>query len=248
MKNNYCHISVVLDRSGSMSSCVKETREGFNKFISDQQKNSGETTVSLAQFDDKYEVNYQFKPIKEVPFLDTNNFIPRGMTALLDAMGKTINETGKQLADLNEKERPSRVIMVILTDGEENSSREFTRQQVFDMVKHQQDKYNWDFVFLGANQDAIATASQYGIGAKSAMNYVGSNSVQAFAAASNYTSSFRSAPSVAASKLCAFSDEERDEAMNTGGTTAGNSTVVPSVSKTQINKAKIKKLSSTSAK
>lgn len=169
MKEGYAHVSVVLDRSGSMDSVKDDTIGSFNSFIKDQKKEPGECTFSLIQFDDKYEVVHEFKKLGDVPELDGKTFVPRGSTALLDAIGRTINDTGKKLAEMKDSERPERVIFVILTDGMENASREFTNDRVHEMIKHQTEKYNWQFVFLGADQDAIATAHIYGIKAGNSM-------------------------------------------------------------------------------
>ena len=239
MREGYTHIAVVLDRSGSMGSCKSVTIEGLNSFINKQKMVKGEGTITLVQFDDCYEVNYDFLPLENTPLLTDSSYVPRGMTALLDAIGRTIDETGAKLAALPENKRPARVIIVIQTDGLENSStkyisppssfdinvRSFQHIQSYDkgarvreMIKHQQEKYNWDFVFLGAGQDAIATAINYGINAKSAMTYDTDNSVQAFNSVSNYTSSYRSAPNMRSAKLCSFSDEDRENAVDASTT------------------------------
>jgi hypothetical protein len=216
MKDNYTHVSIVLDRSGSMSSCEDVTREGFNTFVTKQQKEKGEATVSLVQFDDQYEVNYEFKNLQDVPLLTKTTYTPRGMTALLDAIGKTINSTGKRLAQMEEKDRPSKVLFVIQTDGFENNSNEFTREKIFEMIKHQREKYQWGFVFLGANQDAIATATSYGISANSAMSYNPINSKAVFSGClHNFTTAYRSAStSNSANMTTSFSDEDRQTAVN----------------------------------
>ena len=141
MKQNLCDITIVLDRSGSMSSVQADTIGGFNTFIKEQRKLPGECNVSLVQFDDQYEPQYAGKPVGDAPFLDEKTFQPRGMTALLDAIGRTINETGKRLGAMDDDDRPSKVLFVILTDGGENSSKEFTRAKVFEMISHQKTAY-----------------------------------------------------------------------------------------------------------
>lgn len=168
MQENYTDVSVVLDRSGSMASVRADTEGGFNTFVNEQKKVPGKCLFSLYQFDDVYETVYEGRDVKDVPKLDLQ---PRNSTALLDAIGKTINKTGERLRNLSESQRPSKVVILVQTDGEENASKEYSRDRIFEMIKHQREKYNWEFVFLGANQDAIATATSYGFSAKSSLTY-----------------------------------------------------------------------------
>lgn len=212
MKKDFADITVVLDRSGSMSSVRADTIGGFNSFIEEQRKVPGECNASLVQFDDQYEVVYTAKPVKDAPALTTETFVPRGMTALLDAIGRTINETGKRLSVIPEADRPGKVIFVILTDGGENSSKEYTREKVFEMITHQKSAYQWDFVFLGANQDAISTGAGLGIARGSTMTYA-SNAVgtkHAFRSASNYAASSRTVGSAS------FSEADREKQKQAG--------------------------------
>lgn len=155
-------IVAVLDRSGSMGTVRSDAIGGFNTFLREQKANPQPADLRIVLFDSKYETLYS-GDIQEAPELTVDTFVPRGMTALLDALGKSINETGEHLAKLPEDQRPNRVIFVILTDGEENASREFTREQVFDLITHQKEKYSWQFVFLAANQDAITTGKELGM-------------------------------------------------------------------------------------
>ena len=167
MKTGLAEIVVVLDRSGSMISIRKDMEGGFNTFIKEQQKLPGECNVTLTQFDDKYDIVYSGKPLKDVPDLE---LVPRGATALMDAIGRTINEVGARLKGTAEAARPERVLFVIITDGGENSSHEFTKPKINEMVTHQRTKYNWEFVYIGANQDSYGEAHGYGIGI--AQNFV----------------------------------------------------------------------------
>ncbi len=171
MSKNYCDLTILLDKSGSMEAVKSDTIGGINSFLDDQSKIAGECRVSLYQFDDEYETTYENALISVAPRLNNDNYRTRGWTALLDAIGKTVNSIGNRLSKLPENDRPSKVIFVIQSDGQENRSKEFTRVAIFDMIKHQQEKYNWKFVFLGANMDAIATASSYGISSKSSLTY-----------------------------------------------------------------------------
>lgn len=193
MKKDTTLIAVVLDRSGSMSSCRDDTIGGFNTFLSEQRKQPGEALITLTQFDDVYDIVYSKQNIKHTADLTEATYVPRGNTALLDAIGRTINDVGAQLKALPESERPSKVIFVIITDGQENASREYNRQRIMDMITHQRDKYNWEFVYLGANQDAITVATNYGILATNAVGYTssGKGTRSAFSAASKSMSNYR---------------------------------------------------------
>lgn len=170
-KPNSTEIIVILDRSGSMEPIAADMCGGFDQFIADQRKEPGTCTVSLAQFAGEYETVYSAVDIHSVPPLA---LIPRGNTALLDAIGRTINETGERLSSMAEDARPSKVIVLIITDGEENASREFTQAQINGMITHQREAYSWDFVYLGANQDAIAVAKGLGVPPAAAINYAAS--------------------------------------------------------------------------
>lgn len=154
MKKDLCEIIMVLDESGSMGSCKSDTIGGVNEFLKNQKRIKGEVNVTLVKFSDYYNVVNDAIPLNQVVYLDDNNYTPSYTTALLDAVGKTINIIGKRLADTHEENRPEKVIFVIITDGMENASRGFTRSQIFDMVSHQKQKYNWEFIFLGADIDA----------------------------------------------------------------------------------------------
>jgi hypothetical protein len=164
-------ITVVLDRSGSMASIASDVIGGLNTFIQGQAQVEGEARFTLAQFDDQYEVVHAHVPVQQVPPLTDRTYVPRGSTALLDAIGRTIIDTGARLAMLPEAERPEAVIFAVQTDGLENASREFTRQQVFEMIRHQEEKYAWQFVFLAADQDAIDEGGKMGFAAASALDY-----------------------------------------------------------------------------
>lgn len=196
MKNNYTHISLVLDRSGSMESMRDDAIGGFNTFLKDQQAVPGTATLTLVQFDDRYEKQVDAAPLAGVKPLDATTFVPRGSTALLDAIGRTINETGARLATMPEAERPEKVLFVTLTDGMENASRVFSRSQIFDKITHQRDVYDWEFVFLAANQDAIEAGAAMGFAADASATYAGSGKGQrqAMQAVSQATAKYRSAP------------------------------------------------------
>jgi uncharacterized protein YegL len=154
MKKDLTEIVLILDESGSMGSVKTDTIGGFNEFLSSQKKIKGNANVTFVKFSDYYKVVNEGTDIKHVSELNESNYTPSYSTALLDAVGKTINSVGQRLKDTPENQRPEKVIVAIITDGYENSSKEFSRKQIFDMVSHQRDKYNWEFLFLGADIDA----------------------------------------------------------------------------------------------
>lgn len=158
-------ISIVLDRSGSMASIKEDTIGGFNTFISEQQKVDGKGSLTMVQFDNEFEFVHKAVPLKKVPPLDDTTFVPRGSTALLDAIGRTLEYTGARLGRMKKAERPGQVLFVIITDGEENASREFSLEQINRMIGQRTEKDLWQFVFIGANQDAIQSGRQLGIDA-----------------------------------------------------------------------------------
>lgn len=172
MHQNYTEIAFVLDRSGSMESCREAAVAGFNGFLQEQQQTNGSAKLTLVLFDDKYLVPINALPPLEILPLTEPDFVPRGSTALLDAIGRTIDELGVRFAALAEAERPAQVIVAIFTDGAENSSQNYTWREIARLIKQQTEQYRWTFLFLGANQDAIATAAQMNIAAGNAATYV----------------------------------------------------------------------------
>jgi len=171
MKEGLCEIVVVLDKSGSMSVLTQETILGYNNFIQDQRKLPGEARATLVLFDTEYRILYNGLPISEVPELTNKEYFPNGWTALNDAVAKTILDVGKRLDETSEDEKPEKVIMTIITDGLENSSKEYDKRMIREMIEHQKSIYSWEFIYLGANQDAFAEGSSYGIDAKDINNY-----------------------------------------------------------------------------
>lgn len=163
MKANFADITIVLDSSSSMAGQREETLTILRKFVKDQADVPGEANLTLFQFSDGLPELIFSKPIKSVLASDFDQYYPNGYTALLDAMATVIDKTGNRLADMPEAIRPDRVCVVFVTDGEENRSRFFTKAQVDTRIAHQKQKYNWDFMYFGADQDAIAVGSSYGI-------------------------------------------------------------------------------------
>ena len=172
MKKDLAEIIFILDRSGSMSGIESDTIEGYNSFLAAQRKVEGEAQVTTVLFDDKYELLHDGVNIKDVKPITEKEYFALGSTALLDAIGKTIINVGIRLNNTHESERPAKVIFVITTDGQENASREFSYKKIKEMISEQQYKYSWEFIFLGANNDAVKEAESLGIKASRASNYV----------------------------------------------------------------------------
>ena len=200
-------IAALLDRSGSMSTSKAATEDGWRELIEDQRGEPGDCEVMLAQFDTEFEVLYAPTPIASVPEFVV---VPRGGTALLDATGRLITEVGERLASLPAEQRPGRVICLIMTDGGENSSQQWSLNRVKALITQQQEVYGWEFIFLGANIDAVAVAVSMGMDSRKAMmyddkSYVGSR--EAFR---------RSSVALKATRAgfdAEFSPEDRDAAM-----------------------------------
>lgn len=174
MNNKLTELVMIIDRSGSMSGLIDDAIGGYNSFIEKQKEEDGEVVLTTILFDDKYEILHDRVNLENIQPLTRKEYFARGMTALLDAIGKTINNIGENLNNTPEEERPSKIIFVITTDGFENASREFSYSKIKEMIEHQQEKYNWQFLFLGANIDAIGTANSLGISSKYASNYTAS--------------------------------------------------------------------------
>jgi|SRR6185436_15914543 len=206
MKKDFTSINVVLDASGSMGRLVDDTIGGFNNFLKDQQALAGEATLSLCLFNDDYKLIYDYVPITLAQPLDKKVYRASGGTALLDALGITIDNVGKKLSEMKEKDRPSKVIFLVITDGQENSSHllgeseaslpkfvqgqhniykwiekdneifykrklRYPLSRIKDMITHQQQKYNWEFLYYGANVNSIAEAKTLGIVAARSQSY-----------------------------------------------------------------------------
>jgi hypothetical protein len=207
-KNDLADITIIMDRSSSMSQCKEEAESGVNNFIKEQKEQKGEALFSFIQFDTQYEVLY-----KGIDLQDAGEFtlMPRGMTALLDAVGRGITETAERISKLTE--RPNLVIFVILTDGHENASSEFSREKIKTLIEKHQKEDNWQFTFLGANQDAFAEAGSMGINKDATMNYNIHNSHHVFSMASDNVSQMRSMSIAGANVVNEYTDKQREEAV-----------------------------------
>jgi len=174
MRNDLTEIVFILDRSGSMHPLVNDTIGGYNSFVQKQRETDGEANLTTVLFNGVCEVLHDRVDIKDVQPLTTDDYFARGGTAMLDAVGGTINDIGNKIRKMDEADRPSKVIVIITTDGMENASKEFTKQQVKDMITHQTEKYGWEFIFLGANIDAAGEAGGLGIRGANSSGYTAS--------------------------------------------------------------------------
>lgn len=171
MKKNLTEIVYILDRSGSMSGLERDTIGGYNSFLEKQKKEEGEAVVTTVLFDDKYELLHDRVDIKKVEPITNKEYFARGMTALVDALGKTISHVSNRHKACLASEIPEKTIFVITTDGLENASREYNIAAVRKMIGFQKEECGWEFLFLGANIDAVETARSYGISQDRAVTY-----------------------------------------------------------------------------
>lgn len=205
-------IAFLIDRSGSMEAIKADTEGGYAAFLQsqlDELEEHEEVLVTLAQFDTEYEVVFKNADLKTLPKYKLQ---PRGGTALVDSLFRLVQEVGEDLAGRPEEDRPGKVIVVTLTDGEENSSREVTADKLKEKIEEQKEKYSWEFLFLGANIDAVEVGARYGFAANASMTY-GANSAgvgATFAAASRVTGALKRG---AALRDVAYTEAERSAAL-----------------------------------
>lgn len=173
METKATHIVIVLDRTGSMEAIRDDTIGGFNAFLEEQQAAPAGGTLTLVQFDslDPYEVVYRWRPLPDAPRLTRETYVPRASTPLLDAMGRAIVDLEHSLAKLAAEDRPESVVMVVVTDGQENASREYRKEQVARMIHDKKQLLGWQFVFLSADLDAIVDAINVGVDVGQAMSF-----------------------------------------------------------------------------
>lgn len=171
MKADLTEVVFILDRSGSMSGLESDTIGGYNSMLEKQRKEPGEAVVTTVLFDDNYELLHDRIDIRAVGSITEREYFVRGSTALLDAIGKTIDKIGRAQKNTTPDYRAAKVLFVITTDGMENASREYSYGKIKRMVEHQKEKYGWEFLFLGANIDALSTAEKFGISADRAANF-----------------------------------------------------------------------------
>ncbi len=171
MKANLTELVFILDKSGSMSGLEKDTIGGFNSMLAKQRKEDGEVVITTVLFDDRMQVIHDREGLGTVKDLTDKDYQVGGCTALLDALGKTIKHINQVQKSLPEDERPETTMFIITTDGQENSSHEFSYEKIKKMIEKKQNKKQWEFLFLGANMDAISAAADIGIRADRATNY-----------------------------------------------------------------------------
>ena len=208
MRKDLTEVVFILDRSGSMSGLESDTIGGFNSMIERQRKEEGEVYISTVLFDDRTEVIYDRVPVSKVEPMNDRQYYVRGCTALLDALGGAIHHIANIHKYAREEDRPAKTIFVITTDGYENASRIYDYRKVKSMVEKEQEKHGWEFIFLGANIDAIQEAGKFGIKANRAVNYEcdSAGTAMNYEAISNTLCAMR----------CANSAEEMDCAVEIG--------------------------------
>ena len=194
---NYVKIVNIIDRSGSMSSMIDTAIGGFNEFLQEQQNIEGDALVSTMLFSSKFHNLYENLDIQECKFLNKDNYQPNGTTALYDAIFFSINNEINQLGNLSKAERPEKTLCVILTDGYENASRNCSREKIKEMIKEMKKDFNWEFIFLGANEDASLTAESMGISKGNSYAFTNSSTglKDAYTAVSFATTSYRQSKS-----------------------------------------------------
>lgn len=200
MKANLTELAFILDRSGSMSGLEDDTIGGYNAMLKKQQKEPGEAVVTTVLFDDQYDLLHDRINIKCVRPITDKEYFVRGSTALLDAIGETIHKIGNAQMNTSENLQADKVLFIITTDGMENASHEYTYEKIKALVERQKEKFGWEFIFLGANIDAVATAAKFGIHADRAANYHadGEGTELNYMAVSEAVSNFRSKNAISA--------------------------------------------------
>jgi uncharacterized protein YegL len=196
MKTNLTELVFILDRSGSMGGLENDTIGGFNSMLAKQQTEPGECRITTVLFDNQYDVLHDRIDIKAVSPISESEYFVRGQTALLDAVGRTINKIGGVQKNTAEDYRAEKVLFVITTDGMENASREFSYDKIKSMIERQKSKYGWEFIFLGANIDAVEVADHFGVARNRAQNFHNDSEGIAlnYSVVSKAVASFRAAP------------------------------------------------------
>lgn len=203
MKKGLTELVFILDKSGSMGGLEKDTIGGFNSMLNKQKEVEGECRITTVLFDNRYELLHDRIDIQAVSPMTEKEYCVGGSTALVDAIGRTINKLVSVQRGTAEEYRAEKVMFVIITDGEENASREFSSEKVKAMIEHEKNKYGWEFVFLGANIDAVETAGRFGISADRAVDYVpdGAGTELNFKAMSETVACFRATGAVPAAPM-----------------------------------------------
>jgi uncharacterized protein YegL len=196
MKTSLTELVFILDRSGSMGGLESDTIGGFNSMLAKQQEEPGECRITTVLFDNQHEILHDRIDIKAVSAITDNEYFVRGSTALLDAIGMTINKIGSVQKNTAGDYRADKVLFIITTDGMENASHEFDYKKIKSMIERQKSKYSWEFIFLGANIDAVEVANRFGVDKNRAQNFHNDSDGIAlnYAVVNETVASFRSAP------------------------------------------------------
>jgi len=210
LNKNSTHIMVILDRTGSMEPIRDDTIGGFNTFLDQQQQQPGEATMTLVQFDsqDPYEIIHHWQDVQKVTPLSRETYVPRARTPLFDAMGRGINDLEQNLSVLGPQEKPAKILVVVVTDGQENASREFRHRDIVRMIA-EKSKKGWQFVYLSADMDAIAEARSVGFERRSTLAFQkdAQGSRQVWDSLSQKTAAYRE--SILENAEFAFDEEDR---------------------------------------
>lgn len=193
MKKNLTSINIVLDRSGSMTKLTSETITGFNQFLKDQKAVDGDATLTLATFASDYTLVHDCVPLNDVSELTLDTYRTGGYTALNEAVCKTVDSVGARLAAMPEEERPGKVLVVVITDGQENFSKGFTKANAMERVTHQREKYNWEFVWMGCDISQVAEGVSLGVSTANAVMYSNTSAgvASAYQSISSNTAAYR---------------------------------------------------------
>ena len=193
MRQDFTEIVAIIDKSGSMSSLIQSTKDGYREFLEAQRAEPGDANVTCILFNQNYNILYEGIDLKSAANIN-DSYYADGMTAMNDAIGKAIVTTGARLAAMNEADRPGKVLFVIITDGEENSSHEYSYDKIASMIKEQREVYNWEFMFLGANIDVQKTATMMNIPLSNTITYAATvtGNMDMYASMNNATTSYRS--------------------------------------------------------
>lgn len=213
MKKDLCELVVILDESGSMDNVKDDTIGGFNTFLETHQKLPGNANLTLVKFDTRYNIVHNGVDVRSVKPLDKTTYVPGSMTALLDAVGKAIDEVGKRYDASSEEEKPGKVIFLIITDGQENSSVEYKLEKIKEKTIKRQNENEWEFIFMGADQDAWAQAG--GMGYNNAVNYHIGDIGRTMKAAAVYSKNSRTYSEKTSLSNFDLSEPELDKELNT---------------------------------
>jgi len=222
-------IVCILDRSGSMSSVIDDAIGGFNEFLKNQKKLDDEATITVALFDDRYELLYNNVDLQKVKKITREQWSPRGMTALYDAIGRTINDVDGEIKKTKKSKRPDKIMVVIATDGWENASTEYTQSDIQQLIK-QKEKQDWVFTYIAANQDAFSVGTSFGIKGGNTFTYTNTSAGNAVMydslnmAATKMRGVSKKSKMYSAVSASLFSENDGDVDLAAGNTTTGDVT------------------------